>query len=381
MQADNQAVLKAYLARVAEGHLDDDPVQRQLAVRLDQLSLELENRRLSSKSSSLGWLFGKRGRREPVRGLYIWGSVGRGKSMMMDMFFAKTQFDPKRRAHFHDFMADAQARIDAHRKAFKRGEVKEDDPIPPVGRELAREAQLLCFDEFSVNDIADAMILGRLFQAMFANGVVIVATSNVAPDELYKDGLNRQRFVPFIDLIRERCETFELDARTDYRLEKLASAPVYIAPLGSKAERAMEAAWTRLAGNGEVGGDTLVVQGREVAVPMARDGVARFSFEDLCARPLGAQDYLAIARRFHTVFIDRIPIMGLAERNLAKRFINLIDALYDNRNRIVVSAAASPHALYQAESGVEAFEFQRTASRLIEMQSEEYLAGRGETGS
>lgn len=375
MQSDEQAVLQAYLARVHEGALEEDPVQRRLAIRLDELSQALENSRLSSKSSSLGWLFSRGRNRETVKGLYIWGSVGRGKSMMMDLFFANTRFEPKRRAHFHDFMADAQARIHEHRQAFKRGEVKQEDPIPPVARAMARQAKLLCFDEFSVTDIADAMILGRLFEAMFRERVVVVATSNVAPDDLYRDGLNRQLFLPFIELIKSHCEVWELDARTDYRLEKLARAPVYIAPLGEKAARAMEAAWKRLAGPGEDSQETLTVKGRKLAVQRVRDGVARFSFEELCARPLGAQDYLAIARRFHTIFIEDVPIMGLAERNLAKRFINLIDALYDNRNRLVISAAANPHALYQAQSGVEAFEFQRTASRLIEMQSEAYMAG------
>ena len=365
----------AYQDKAAKGELEIDPVQLALSKRLDELLEEISAKRLASKSSSLGWFFGKREKAKPIKGLYIWGSVGRGKSMLMDLFFCLAKVELKRRAHFHDFMADAQERIHQYRQAFKRGEVKEEDPIPPVARKLASEAKLLCFDEFSVTDIADAMILGRLFKGLYAEGTVIVATSNVAPDSLYKDGLNRQRFLPFIELLKAHSEIFELDARTDYRLEKLAKAPVYIAPLGEKAKRLMDAAWSCMAGGQEGHADHLTVKGRKIHVPLAHDGVARFEFSDLCEKPLGSQDYLAIARRYHTIFLDNVPLMSLAQRNSAKRFINLIDTLYDQRIRLVISAATNPHALYQAESGVEAFEFQRTASRLIEMQSEDYLAG------
>jgi len=369
------AIEDAYRERIQMGELQLDRVQLELAVRLETLRLALEDRRLSSKSSSLGWLFNKRQKKDVLKGLYIWGSVGRGKSMLMDLFFANIEFPAKRRVHFHDFMADAQDRIHRHRQDHLAGKNKEEDPIPPVAAELAKDAMLLCFDEFSVTDIADAMILGRLFKVLFEKGVVVVATSNVAPDNLYKDGLNRQRFVPFIAILKDHCEVIELDARTDYRLEKLSKAPVYLAPLGPKAEQAINEAWLRMTGGAAEIAETLVIKGRKLEVPRAYDGLARFSFAELCQNPLGAQDYLAIARRFHTVFVDDIPMMGLSDRNAAKRFINLIDAFYDQKIRLVVSAAANPHALYQGKTGTEAFEFQRTASRLIEMQSTEYLAG------
>lgn len=365
----------AYKRRIEAGEFQSDPVQVILAQRLDRLMAEISAGRLANKSSSLGWLFSKRRRIEPIKGLYIWGSVGRGKSMLMDMFYDMAGLEKKRRAHFHDFMEDAQNRIHEQRLAFKEGRTKEEDPIPPVARALAEEAELLCFDEFSVTDIADAMILGRLFQGLFGEGVVIVATSNVAPDNLYKDGLNRQRFVPFIELLKLHCDVFELDARTDYRLEKLSRAPVYLAPLGPKARKSMDEAWQRMvAGLREVP-SLLSVKGRQVKVPRSADGHARFDFADLCDKPLGAQDYLAIARAFHTVFIENVPMMDLSMRNQAKRFINLIDTLYDQKIRLVISAEANPHALYSGKSGTEAFEFERTASRLIEMQSRDYLSG------
>ncbi len=368
------SVESAYLARVRDGEFQSDDIQLELARRLDGLRVKLDDSKLASKSSSLGWLFNRGKSKQTLKGLYIHGSVGRGKSMLMDMFYQHTGFEPKKRVHFHDFMADAQQRIHQHRQDYKNGKTQEEDPIPPVARQLAKEAMLLCFDEFSVTDIADAMILGRLFQGLFNAGAVILATSNVAPDDLYRDGLNRQRFLPFIDLLKQHCEVCELDARTDYRLEKLAKAPVYLAPLGEKADRAMNEAWNRLAG--EISSQAeMKVKGRIVKVPRTANGCARFDFDDLCAKPLGSQDYLAIAQKFHTVFIDHVPIMEIAQRNMAKRFINLIDTLYDQKIRLVLSADATPHALYVGERGVEAFEFQRTASRLIEMQSVSYLSG------
>jgi cell division protein ZapE len=365
-------VEEAYRAKVENGELDADPVQLELAEKLDVLKSSLEAHKASSKSSSLGWLFARK--QQFLRGIYIWGSVGRGKSMLMDQFFHLVQFEPKRRVHFHAFMADAQERINAQREAFREGRSRDEDPIPPVARMMAQEARLLCFDEFSITDIADAMIIGRLFKGLFEAGVVVVATSNVRPSDLYKDGLNRQRFIPFLELLLTKVDIFELDARTDYRLEKLAKASVYNAPFGPKSEAQMDKAWQSMTGGRAEMVESLVVKGRKVNVPRSVDGLARFSFSDLCEKPLGAQDYLAIARRYHTVFIDHVPIMELAHRNFAKRFINLIDTLYDRGIKLVMSAAASPHALYQPKSGTEAFEFERTASRLIEMQSIEYLA-------
>ena len=370
------AVSSLLAARIRKGEIEQDPVQLTLARKLDDLAARLETRTLASKSSSLGWLFSRQKKAEPIKGLYIHGAVGRGKSMLMDLFFRSVNLKKKRRAHFHDFMADAQERIHRQRQAFKNGETKEEDPMPPVARELAAEAMLLCFDEFTVTDIADAMILGRLFKGLFEAGVVVVATSNVAPDDLYKDGLNRQLFLPFIGILKTHCSVHWLDARTDYRLEKLSKAPVYISPLGDEAEIAMEEAWQRMTAGSPAAPGELEVKGRKVPVPMAAGGSARFTFADLCEQPLGARDYLAITRNYHTVFVENVPLMDRSVQNHAKRFINLIDTLYDNGTRLVISAEGPPEALYSANSGTEAFEFSRTVSRLHEMQSVEYLAAK-----
>lgn len=370
-----KSVAKLYLDKIDSGLLEHDPMQSALAKRLDVLLEQIEAKKLSSKSSALGWLFGKSSKPTDIKGLYIWGSVGRGKSMLMDLFFSAVQIEKKRRVHFNDFMADAQNRIQAQRNAFKDGSTREEDPIPPVAKALAQEAQLLCFDEFTVTDIADATILGRLFKGMFEAGSIIVATSNVPPYQLYKDGLNRQRFLPFIDLLKENCDTFELDARTDYRLEKLSKAPVYVAPLGERSKKAMEEMWREFTEGGDVQPSFVKNKGRKIAVPKAIDGIARFSFSDLCEVALAGADYLAISNQYHTIFIDDVPMLSKETRNETKRFILLIDTLYDRKIKLVISAAANPHALYKGEGGTEAFEFQRTASRLIEMQSTDYLGG------
>lgn len=354
--------------------LQHDVAQETVADELDRLIERISARRLESKSSALGWLFARRNAaREPIKGLYIHGSVGRGKTMLMDLFFELVPVRRKRRAHFNDFMADVHERIHAHRTARRNGETKDDDPIPPVAAELARQAWVLCFDEFSVTDITDAMILSRLFSALFEKGVVLVATSNVPPDDLYRDGLNRQLFLPFVDILKCHTNVLTLDARTDYRLEKLDRMPVYMSPLDMRSRQQMNDAWATAIEGMRESAEELTVKGRSVDVPRAAKGAARFGFADLCAKPLGARDYLAISARYHTVFIDDIPAMDAKARNEAKRFILLIDTLYDNRNRIVVSAACPPDGLYSGTSGSEAFEFERTASRLIEMQSQDYL--------
>ena len=366
-------IAERYRALVHDRRFEFDPAQARLAGRLDALAASLDGYRAEPKPGALARLMGLKAA-QPPRGLYIYGAVGRGKTMLMDMFFDAAATSLKRRAHFHAFMADVHARLHLWRQALKRGEVSGEDPIAPVAAELAREASLLCFDEFSVRDIADAMILGRLFTALFAAGVVVVATSNVAPDDLYRDGLNRALFLPFIALMREKLDVVELDARADYRLEKLTRAPVYYSPLGPKADAALDAAFLALTGHER--GEPLKIEllGRWLEVPQAIDGVARFDFDALCRRPLGASDYLKIAERFHTVLIDRIPVLQEAERNEAKRFIILIDAVYDMRVKLIASAAAEPDALYLGRDGAEAFEFVRTASRLIEMRSADYLA-------
>ena len=368
--------LSRYQALVDSGEISFDAAQAAVARRLSALNDRLADYRLARrKSSALAWLFSRGQKQEPVRGLYIWGDVGRGKTMLMDLFMEASPVRHKRRAHFHEFMADVHERIHAWRQKLKAGEVKGDDPIAPVAAALAEEAWLLCFDEFSVTDIADAMILGRLFGKLFEEGVVVVATSNVVPDQLYRDGLNRALFLPFIKLLQERMDVLKLDSRTDFRLEKLSGQPVWLTPEGADSDRAMDAFWSRLTGGVEGEATTLQVKGRQVPVPRQAHGVARFAFSDLCEKPLGASDYLAIAHAFHTVMLDRIPVMkGLDKRNEAKRFITLIDALYDNQVKLVASAGAEPNRLYLSESGTEEFEFHRTASRLIEMRSDEYLA-------
>ncbi|AZO04110.1 MULTISPECIES: cell division protein ZapE [unclassified Mesorhizobium] len=369
-------VRQRYDHLVQSGAVERDPAQEHIVAALDRLIDEISAKRLAQKSSALGWLFAaKRQPREPVKGLYIHGSVGRGKTMLMDMFFELLPVRRKRRVHFNDFMADVQDRIQKHRQARKEGTVKEDDPIPPVARALADEAWVLCFDEFSVTDIADAMILSRLFSALFANGVVLVATSNVAPENLYRDGLNRQLFLPFISLIERNAHVMTLDADKDYRQEKLNRQPVYVTPDDAAAERALDEAWQAMTHGQPTGEATLTLKGRQLVVPRAAGDAARFSFADLCEKPLGARDYLAIAGRFSTVFIDHVPVLGEGKRNEAKRFILLIDTLYDHHMRLVMSAAAPPEGLYTAKRGTEVFEFERTASRLVEMQSRDWLEG------
>ena len=363
-----------YRRLVEAGEIRKDASQEKAVAALDRLIVEISSSRLAAKSSALGWLFAKRqDRGKSVRGLYLHGSVGTGKTMLMDMLFELAPSRRKRRAHFNDFMADVHDRIDAHRRALKRGEAKGDDPIPPVAAAIADEARVLCFDEFAVTDIADAMILSRLFSALFAHGVVLVATSNVAPRDLYRDGLNRQLFLPFIDLLEEHTDVLQLDSGIDYRREKLSRLPVYLTPLGADTDRRMDDAW-KIAMNGSAEAPVdLTVKGRTVHVPRAVRDVARFSFAELCEEPHGARDFLAIADRFHTIFIDRIPVLAAAQRNETKRFILLIDTLYDRHARIVVSAAAPPERLYAGRTGTEAFEFERTASRLTEMQTREWL--------
>ncbi len=294
--------------------------------------------------------------------------------MLMDLFFAASPVERKRRAHFHAFMADVHARLNALRQRLKRGELAGEDPIRLAAAAIAEESWLICFDEFQVTDIADAMILGRLFTALFEHGVVVVATSNVAPQDLYAHGLNRALFVPFIALIERHMEVAQLQARTDFRMEKLAGLRTWLVPDDAAAGAALDDAWSRLTGGMPGGPQQLLVKGRVVVVPRAAAGVARFAFRALCEEPLGASDYLTIANAYHTLLIEHVPTMGFAARNAAKRFIILIDILYERGVKLVASAAAEPDALYNAETGFEVLEFRRTVSRLIEMRSHDYLA-------
>jgi cell division protein ZapE len=361
-----------YAALISSGEIEADPGQALLAKHLADLALRVDRHRLAQKSSSLGWMFGRRASAEvPLTGLYIYGEVGRGKTMLMDLFFFTSPIQRKRRAHFHEFMADVHERVHTFRQEAKNGEG--DDPIRRTAAAIAEESWLLCFDEFHVTDIADAMILARLFTRLFELGVVVVATSNLPPQDLYKDGLNRALFLPFLALLAKHCEVVRLDARADFRLEKLTGMPVWYVPPDAKAKAALDEAWRRLTGGHPGAPHELMVKGHAVRVPEAAMGVARFSFQDLCGQPLGAADYLKIAHEFHTLIVDGIPVMDYAHRNEAKRFIILIDTLYDHSVKLLASAQAQPDALYTGDQGFEMQEFKRTASRLIEMRSQSYL--------
>ena len=369
------SITARYAAGVIAGRVERDTAQVAVVDKLARLEERIVESRLARKSSSLGWLFAARSKTETLlKGLYIFGDVGRGKTMLMDLFFEASPVQRKRRVHFHEFMIDVHERVHGFRQKMKVGEHADEDPIELTAKALAREAWLLCFDEFHVTDIADAMILGRLFAQLFERGVVVVATSNVAPEELYQDGLNRALFVPFIHMLEAHMDIVRLASRTDFRLEKLAGKPVWYVPPYEAADAALDDAWRRLtAGNGGVPQE-LALKGRAVHVPRAAMGVARFSFHDLCEQPLGASDYLRIAREYHTIILDHVPVMTFDNRNAAKRFIILIDTLYDMNVKLIASAEAEPDMLYSGEEEFEAQEFKRTASRLIEMCSQAYLA-------
>jgi cell division protein ZapE len=369
------SVRMLYERRVDDGTLEADPAQRALADRLDALIVELATASAAggSKSSPLGWLFAKRKIDPPARGLYVHGSVGRGKTMLMDWFHELVPVPKKKRAHFFAFMEDVHKRINAHRQAFKRGETKEEDPIPPVARSIASEARLISFDEFHVLDIADAMILLRLFKVLFEEGVTLVATSNVVPDHLYENGLNRALFLPFIDLLKAHCDIWNLDARTDYRRERLSQFSAYQTPLGPDADAAMDEAFALATAHEPVAPLVISVRGHDVHIPAASSTVARFTFDELCAKPLGAADYIELASRFPTLFVDHVPTLDYSKRNEAKRFIILIDVLYDNGNRLFLSAANPPDDIYRVPAGLKVGEFARASSRLVQMTSREWM--------
>lgn len=369
-----RTVRQAYDHLEETGAIARDPAQMAVVEALDRLIEELSAKRLAAKKSALGWFFArKRPAHEHVRGLYVHGEVGRGKTMLMDLFFELVPARRKRRAHFNDFMADVHDRIQKHRERLKRGETKETDPIPPVAKALAEEAWVLCFDEFTVTDIADAMVLSRLFSSLFAEGVVLVATSNVAPRDLYRDGLNRGLFEPFIGILERHARVLNLDGPTDHRRRRLERMQVYITPVSEAADRRMDEAWAAATAGRAVHEDRIALKGREIVVPRAAGAAARFDFAQLCGAALAARDYLALVARYDTLFLDHVPVMGQDRRNEAKRFILLIDTLYDSRVRLVASAESAPEALYTGTVGAEKFEFARTASRLTEMQSREWL--------
>ena len=370
-----QGPLYAYRARRDAGDLAADTSQELAAERLQELWLKLRGYDPVPRPAANARLLSRFSRRKQADwtnedrrgGLYLVGEVGRGKTMLMDLFFAAANVARKRRIHFHSFMQDVHKRIHAWKRATPKG----DDPIPPLADAIAAEAALLCFDEFQVNDIGDAMILGRLFQALFDRAVVVVATSNTLPDDLFKGQPGRDAFLPFIALLKQNLDILMLEPGQDYRRERLRGMPTWYVPADARAERALDAAFAELAGDAPVRQPHLVVMGRTFEVPIAAGGVARFDFPGLCAAALGAGDYLALATHFHALVLKGIPRFSPANADAARRFIVLIDTLYDHRVKLVASAETWPDELYRQGDGTKMFE--RTASRLVEMQSQDYL--------
>lgn len=378
----SEGPLYTYRDRLKRGEIRPDPAQELAVEKLQSLSKAIRGYTPTTGQGGwlarfgigakparpgLAWVPGDAVDAEPKQGLYIFGEVGRGKSMLMDLFFENTAVAGKRRIHFHEFMRDIHAAIHAWRQAGAKG----DDPIPTLVRDLAANAWLLCLDELQITDIADAMIVGRLFQGLLEQGVVVVITSNRAPKDLYKDGLQRERFLPFIDLIGRRLDLLQLDSERDYRLGRKRGLQVYHAPLGAASEAQLDSAFARLTEGAVPRADELTVHGRKLVVPVAAAGVARFSFAQLCGTALGASDYLELATLYHTLILSGIPLLSPDNKDQARRFVTLVDALYEHKVTLICSAAAPPETLYP--SGIGAFEFQRTVSRLMEMQAEDYV--------
>ncbi|WP_336278674.1 cell division protein ZapE [Bartonella sp. CB175] len=372
-----------YKELVSRGEIDFDPDQLILAEHFDVLLQNITEQSMTRRWAF--WPFLKKKKQTRVhfskqygdglfQGLYIYGKVGRGKTMLMDLFFSCLSQSRKKRAHFNDFMADVHERINIYRQTSKHTKSRQDNPILEVVKDLAQEAQVLCFDEFSVTDIADAMVLGRLISALFDQGTIFVATSNVAPDNLYYNGLNRELFLPFIQVLQKHVRIINLDAKTDYRLEKSNLQHVYITPLGLEADERMDQAWMLVLQGQEEVSDEIFIRGRFIQIPRSGADCARFDYKDLCAKPLAAADYLALGERYNTIFIDNVPVMDDLSRNEMKRFILLIDVLHERHIRLFMSAAAEFKDLYKGQvKTTETFEFQRTQSRLFEMQSQDYL--------
>ena len=370
------ALRAAYESRIADGSIRPDPVQAQALEELIRLEGDLAEE--EPEGGILALL--RRQKAVPPKGVYLVGSVGRGKSMLMDLFYETSEVEKKRRTHFHVFMGEIHRLIDAWRKGDRNtrrtrfGQHKGDDPIPPIADVVAEQARLLCFDEFQVTDIADAMILGRLFEALFAHGVVLVATSNRYPDDLYLNGLNRQLFLPFIGLLKSKAEVVSVNGPHDYRLDRLRAAGTWFSPVDAEHAGAFETLWKESIWPEDDDGETMEVLGRKIRFPHAAGGLVRATFPELCSVALGPNDYVALADRFHTVFLERLPQLTPTRREEARRLVILIDALYEAHTRLVMLAEAEPQKLYPEGQG--AFEFERTASRLQEMRSADWLQER-----
>lgn len=362
-------VAHAYQQLVKDGQIVFDPAQEYVIGKLQHLGKALSDYEASQNKGWLTRIVSGSNATDIPQGFYIHSDVGRGKSMVMDLFFETCRISKKRRVHFHAFMMEIHRELQKWRQNRNK---QEKDPIPPLAKKIAEEALLLCFDEFQVHDIADAMVLGRLFTELFDRGVVMVATSNRHPDDLYKDGLQREHFLPFISLLKKRTEVVELDSPEDYRLKHLkALATTYCAHLGPKADQFLIQSFKSLTNGAQPQPVTLQVLGRKIHVPNAHGDIAMFSFHELCEEARGPADYIEIAREFSTILVSDIPQLTSDKRNEAKRFVNLIDELYEHKVKFICTASVPPHKLYPEGQG--AFEFKRTVSRLLEMQSEVYL--------
>ncbi len=368
-----QTAIKAWRRLVAEQKLQHDPSQEQAAQMLSMLQGRLRSWRPGKKKP----LFG---RMEPQpRGLYLYGEVGRGKSMLMDIFFADAPVNKKIRIHFQDFMQEVHQKMTSWRQMDDKQRRKHpdfvrgagDDPVLPVAKGIFSRAHLICFDEFQVSDIADAMLLSRLFTRLFEHDIVMVATSNRPPEDLYKDGLNRQRFVPFIELLNQKLDILDLQGARDYRQDGLRRAELYITPTGQASEKKLDVIWQELTSGAPSYSRSLQVLGRNIEFAKTFGGALRVDFDELCARPLSSADYLELAKQFHTIILQDVPVLGPEQRNEAKRFVLLIDALYEAKAKLIISAAAQPEQLYQGTDG--AFEFARCASRLNEMRTKKWI--------